>query len=117
MKASEGAARAVLGLLKQAVARSARAKIGALLLKPDLVRIRAALDPEEYGAMHLLGMNRPMLIGHGSSGARGAENAVRYAARAVSGRLVEAIAARLGESTAGAAAAEAASSGTAGQLL
>jgi phosphate acyltransferase len=97
LKASEGAARAVLGLLKQAVAQSSRAKVGALLLKPDLVRIRAALDPEEYGAMHLLGMNRPMLIGHGSSGARGAENAVRYAARAVSGHLVEAIATRLGE--------------------
>ena len=97
LKASEGAAKAVLGLLKQAVARSSRAKVGALLLKPDLVHIRAALDPEEYGAMHLLGMNRPMLIGHGSSGARGAENAVRYAARAVSGHLVEAIAARLGD--------------------
>ena len=97
LKASEGAAKAVLALLKQAVARSTRAKLGALLLKPDLLRIRAALDPEEYGAMHLLGMNRPMLIGHGSSGARGAENAVRYAARAVSGHLVEAIAASLGE--------------------
>lgn len=103
LKASEGAAKAVLGLLKQAIAQSARAKAGALLLKPNLLRVRAALDPEEYGAMHLLGMNRPMLIGHGSSGARGAENAVRYAARAVSGHLVEAIAARLAEEQTGAA--------------
>ena len=100
LKASEGAARAVLGWLKQAVEGSTRAKIGALLLKPDLMRMRATMDPEEYGAMHLLGMRRPMLIGHGSSRARGVENAVRYAARAVSGGLVEAIAARLAESAA-----------------
>jgi phosphate acyltransferase len=117
LKASEGAAKAVLALLKQAVAQSARAKVGALLLKPDLVRIRAALDPEEYGAMHLLGMNRPMLIGHGSSGARGAENAVRYAARAVSGHLVEAIAARLGERPPVSAGADAAPSAAADQLF
>jgi glycerol-3-phosphate acyltransferase PlsX len=97
LKASEGTARAVMGLLKEAISGSARGKLGALLLRPHLLRVRTAVDPEEYGAMHLLGMNKPMLIGHGSSGARGVENALRYAARAVTSNLVESIAARLAE--------------------
>jgi len=96
LKTAEGAARAVMGLVKQAVGTSWRAKLGGRLLKPDLLRVRAAVDPEEYGAAHLLGMRRPVLVGHGSSGARGVENAVRFAGLAVRSGLVEAIARCLG---------------------
>lgn len=103
LKCAEGVARSVLLRLKEAVASSARARVGGLLLRPDLLRVRAAMDPEEYGGQHLLGMSRPVLIGHGSSGARGVENALRYAARAVESGLVEAITERLGRGGAEAA--------------
>ena len=73
-----------------------RAKLGAVLMKSDLQRIRAALDPEEYGGAYLLGMNRPVVIAHGNSRARGIGNAVLVAARAVTSGLLPTIAARLG---------------------
>jgi glycerol-3-phosphate acyltransferase PlsX len=95
LKSSEGAARAVLGAVKDAVAGSWRAKLGALLMRRELLAVRAALDPEEYGASPLLGMNRPVLIGHGTTHAKGAANAVRCAARCVTSGLVETIAERL----------------------
>jgi glycerol-3-phosphate acyltransferase PlsX len=91
LKTAEGAARALMGNLKTAVTSSARGRLGALLLRGDLRALRDRLDPEEYGGQHLLGMSRPVVIGHGSTGERGAANAVRYAARAASGGLLAAI--------------------------
>jgi glycerol-3-phosphate acyltransferase PlsX len=96
LKTAEGAGRALMTNLKSAVTAGTRGKIGALLLKRDLQRLRASLDPEEYGGQHLLGMSRPVVIGHGSSGERGAANAVRYAARAASGGMLAAIERELG---------------------
>ncbi len=92
LKTAEGAGRAMMSSLKESVAAAGvRGRIGALLLRQDLRGLRARLDPEEYGGQHLLGMSSPVVIGHGSSGARGAANAVRYAARAASGGLIAAI--------------------------
>ncbi len=96
VKVTEGTARAILGAIKGAVTGSVRAKLGAALMKPDLRRIRDALDPEEYGGAYLLGMNRPVVIAHGNSRARGIGNAVLAAARAVTSDLLPTIAARLG---------------------
>ncbi len=96
LKTAEGAGSAVFATLRSAVGGSLRSKVGGLLLRRDLRAVRAALDPEEYGGQHLLGMARPVVIGHGSSGARGAENAVRFAARAAAGTLLAQIEADLG---------------------
>ena len=55
-------------------------KVGGLLLRRDLLRLRGALDPEEYGGAFLVGMNAPVIIAHGNSKARGIANAVRQGA-------------------------------------
>jgi glycerol-3-phosphate acyltransferase PlsX len=99
LKSSEGAARAILGALRQALSGGSWAtRLGALLVRSDLRRVRGMLDPEEYGGSYLLGMNDPVVIAHGNSRARGIGNAVLMAARGASSGLLPAIAARLGES-------------------
>jgi phosphate acyltransferase len=95
LKTSEGAGKALMMMLREAATSSARAKAGGLLLKPALAGVRAALDPEMYGGAHLLGMARPVVVGHGSTGSTGAANAVRFAARAAAGDLLAVIEAQL----------------------
>lgn len=91
LKTAEGAGKAIFAIIREGVGASLRGKLGALLLRRDLRAVRARLDPEEYGGQHLLGMARPVVIGHGSSGPRGALNAVRFAAQAAAGGLLATI--------------------------
>lgn len=88
LKVTEGTARTVLTEIRNAVTGSWRAKMGALIMAPDLRRIRAALDPEDYGGSYLLGLNAPVVIAHGNSHARGISNAIKTASRAVTSRLL-----------------------------
>jgi glycerol-3-phosphate acyltransferase PlsX len=104
LKVTEGTARTILTEIRNAVTGSWRAKVGALIMAPDLRRIRAALDPEDYGGSYLLGLNAPVVIAHGNSHARGIGNAVKTASRAVTSGLLQTIADRL---AAGGAVAEA----------
>jgi glycerol-3-phosphate acyltransferase PlsX len=59
-------------------------QLGGLLSKPGWARIKRELDPREFGAAPLLGLRRPVFIGHGKSDA----HAVRCGLRAVR-RFVE----------------------------
>jgi phosphate acyltransferase len=92
LKVLEGTAKTIVTEILSAVTGSWRAKLGALIMKRDLTRIFMALDPEEYGAAYLLGVRHPVLVGHGSSGPRAVDNAIRAAARAVTSGLLETIA-------------------------
>lgn len=95
LKTAEGAGKMVVTRLKTAAASGLRSKLGGLLLRPALLDLRAALDPEEYGGAHLLGMAHPVVIGHGSTREVGAQNAVRFAARAVRSQLLPVLERRL----------------------
>ena len=97
LKTVEGTARAVMKALRSAIDHSAVTKLGALALRGELLRIRAALDPEEYGGAFLIGMSAPVVIAHGSSGPRGIANAIRLGRRGVVTGLLPTIAAELGE--------------------
>jgi glycerol-3-phosphate acyltransferase PlsX len=61
-----------------------------------LLRLRRALDPEEYGGAFLVGMNAPVIIAHGNSRATGIANAVRQARRGVVSDLQANISRELG---------------------
>jgi glycerol-3-phosphate acyltransferase PlsX len=95
LKVFEGTAKTILREISNAITGSWRAKLGAAIMAPDLRRIAHALDPEEYGGAYLLGLRHPVVIGHGSSGARGIENAIRTASRAVTSDLLPTIQRRL----------------------
>jgi len=106
LKSLEGTAKAILKAVRAAIDHSAVTKLGGLALRGELLRVRAALDPEEYGGAFLVGMSAPVVIAHGSSGARGIANAIRQGRRGVVTSLLPTIAAELAgerEAAAGAA--------------
>jgi len=96
LKTIEGTARAILRALRATIDSSAGTKLAGLLLRHDLMTLKAALDPEEYGGALLVGMNAPIVIAHGNSGAAGIANAIRQGRRGVVSELQPTIARELG---------------------
>lgn len=70
LKSAEGTAGAVFSLLKEGINGSLRAKIGALLLKPVLKKIKKTMDYTEYGGAAFIGINKPLVKVHGSAKAK-----------------------------------------------
>lgn len=89
LKLAEGEAKVMFGWIRQALQSSLRAKIGGLLARPALRALAKRMDPAEYGAQPLLGVDGYAFIGHGSSDARAVTSAVRVAARAVAAKALE----------------------------
>lgn len=83
LKVMEGVSSALLGAIRGAAMRDARSRAGGLLLRPALRGVRDAVDPERQGGAVLLGLRKPVVVPHGSFGARGIAAAVGVAARAV----------------------------------
>ena len=96
LKTIEGTAKAILRALRATIDSSVGTKLGGLLLRRDLLTIKAALDPEEYGGALLVGMNAPIVIAHGNSRAAGIANAIRQGRRGVVSELQPTIVRELG---------------------
>lgn len=80
LKTMEGLATAVMEILKKTLMESGIfAKLGALLMKPALLRMKKQMDASEYGGALLMGVRAPFIICHGSSKAKAIKNAVRVA--------------------------------------
>jgi len=73
-------------------------KIGGLLIRPAMGSVRKLLDPSEYGAAPLLGLNGLVFIGHGRSDARAVQVAVHVAKEAVEAKLLDGIKSAIEES-------------------
>jgi phosphate acyltransferase len=82
LKTAEGVAREILGMLRSAITGNLLNKLAAGVLRPRFVAVRDRLDPENYGGSFLLGVSGSVVIGHGSSQARGVENALVGISRA-----------------------------------
>ena len=95
LKAIEGAARSVVGGVREALSSGARARLGGLLARRALGRLAARLDPDVHGGAILLGLRRPVVVAHGASSADGIAAAMALARRAVDERMVERTAAAL----------------------
>jgi glycerol-3-phosphate acyltransferase PlsX len=80
LKASEGAAHAIITLLKQAFRSTPRAMLGGLLAAPALRELKKKLDYAETGGALLAGVNGVALVCHGSSSDRALMNAIFTAA-------------------------------------
>ena len=80
LKVLEGCASFLFSRVRQAASTSPRAKIGGLLMRPALRKVRAALDPDEYGGTYLLGVRGLVVICHGSSSRRAIANALLFGA-------------------------------------
>jgi glycerol-3-phosphate acyltransferase PlsX len=83
LKLLEGCSSSLFRRVKQAVNSDARAKVGGLLLRPALRKVKAGLDPEEYGGTYLLGVRGLVVICHGNSSRRAIANALLFGAEAL----------------------------------
>ncbi|MDY0234439.1 MAG: phosphate acyltransferase PlsX [Gudongella sp.] len=67
LKLTEGMAKSIFTLLKRSFVKNTRSKLGALLLKAEMLKLSKVLDYREYGGAPLLGTKQPIVKAHGSS--------------------------------------------------
>jgi glycerol-3-phosphate acyltransferase PlsX len=89
LKTAESVAGLLAHKVREELQRDLLARLGALLLRPALRRLKEQIDWEEYGAAPLLGVNGVCFVGHGSSRARAFRSAIRTLARFVEERVNE----------------------------
>jgi phosphate acyltransferase len=89
LKALEGTARTVAGAIREEIRSGWVSSLGGLLVRRRLERLRHELDPEGVGGAILLGLRKPVVVGHGSFGPDGIASAVRLARHAVDERMVD----------------------------
>ncbi|HEX8852822.1 MAG TPA: phosphate acyltransferase PlsX [Pyrinomonadaceae bacterium] len=77
LKLSEGLQDAVISMIKRELSASTITKAGAMLARPAFQNLKKRLDYAEYGGAPLLGVQRIVVVGHGSSNARAIRNAIR----------------------------------------
>ncbi len=79
LKTGEGALKLMAGLLRQVFSASIMAKLGYLLARPGLERLREWLDPRRYNGAVMLGLNGVVVKSHGGTDAQGFAHAVDVA--------------------------------------
>lgn len=93
LKVAEGLVEALGGLVKVEFRRTPWRRLGAaLLLWPALRPIRKKADYAEVGGVPLLGLKKVAVVAHGRSTPKAIKNALRAAAAAESGGMLEMIA-------------------------
>ncbi len=89
LKSGEGLASAMFTMMRDEFSAGWRSRLGVMLLRPALRKVRRRLDYTEYGGAPLLGVNGICIKSHGSSDAQAISNGIRTAATLVQGRLLE----------------------------
>ena len=79
LKTGEGALKLMRGLLKQVFTSTIPARLGYLLARPALDRLREWMDPRRYNGAILLGLNGVVVKSHGGTDAMGFAHAVDVA--------------------------------------
>lgn len=79
LKTCEGVAGFIFGGLKDVFYKSRRNKVAGALLKEDFREFASALDVNRVGGTALLGISKPVIKAHGSSGPEAFYSAVRQA--------------------------------------
>jgi glycerol-3-phosphate acyltransferase PlsX len=91
LKFAEAIGEVLLQILREELPRGWRGRLGAMLLKPNLRRIKQRVDHAEHGGGLLLGVDGICIISHGSSQAPSIYNAIRLAKEAVDHDVLERI--------------------------
>jgi glycerol-3-phosphate acyltransferase PlsX len=79
LKTGEGALKLISGLLRKVFTSSISAKLGYLLARSSLERLREWLDPRRYNGAVMLGLNGMVVKSHGGTDAEGFAYAVDVA--------------------------------------
>jgi len=92
MKTAEAVSSYMAELIRTYMKSSPVAAVGGLLSRSVFSQVRAHLDPREVGGAPLLGVNGPVIIGHGRSNDIAVKNAIGQARMITQNHVVEAIA-------------------------
>lgn len=89
LKSTEGVAMSVMKLIKETLLSSTKGKIGAMLIKDDMKKLKSYMDYSEYGGAPLLGVNGGVIKAHGSSNSTAIKNAINQGIKFANGNVVE----------------------------
>jgi glycerol-3-phosphate acyltransferase PlsX len=96
IKMAEATAEFLFRNLREEIPKTTTGKIGGLLIRNGVRRIRARIDWREFGGAPLLGIDGVAVVAHGRSDARAIKNAIRVTSEAVQNGLVGKIRAEVG---------------------
>ncbi len=99
LKSTEGACLEMLKMIKKAFYKNLKTKLGALLLKKDVTEIKNLMDYNNYGGAVLLGANKTIVKGHGSSKSLSVFHCIEQAYNMEKNGLRQAIAEEIGKTT------------------
>src|SRR5262249_17881295 len=77
IKMAEATADFLFRNLRDEIPRTTAGKVGGLLIRNDVRRLRARIDWREFGGAPLLGIDGVAVVAHGRSDARAVKNAIR----------------------------------------
>jgi glycerol-3-phosphate acyltransferase PlsX len=91
LKTIEGASKVVLMQVKGALTANIFTKLCAAPLAGQVRKLKAEMDPDQFGGAPLLGVKGVVVIGHGSSGATAIANGIAVTATAIRNELTKKI--------------------------
>ena len=89
LKLIEGTATTFFKLVKNALYKSLKNKLAALVIKKDLYSLKSMMDSTEVGGAPLLGTRKPVIKAHGNSNAKAFKNAIRQAVQFTQNGVIE----------------------------
>lgn len=89
LKASEGLAKLMLSLMKDAFSKNALTKLAGIIALPALKQLKKRLDPARYNGASLLGLNGIVLKSHGGANALAFQNAIEEAVLQAKNNVVD----------------------------
>ncbi|QHV00034.1 phosphate acyltransferase PlsX [Synechocystis sp. CACIAM 05] len=87
LKFAEAVGEILLSIVKEELPRGWRGKLGAIILAPNLRRIKQRVDHAEHGGALLFGVDGVCVISHGSSRSGSIFNAIRLAKEAIDNQV------------------------------
>ena len=96
IKMAEATADFLFRSLRDEIPKTLTGKVGGVLIRPGVRKIRERIDWREFGGAPLLGIDGVAVVAHGRSDARAMKNAVRVTRDAVQNGLVGKIRAEVG---------------------
>lgn len=100
LKSTEGACTYLMKRIKKAMTSSFKAKLGALLVKKQMYKIKDMMDIGNYGGAVILGTTKTVVKGHGNSEAKAVYNCIKQAYRMEKENLCETIGEEIAKLTA-----------------
>lgn len=88
LKLSEGVAKSITDMIKEAFTKNILTKLSALFVKDGLSKMKKKLDYSEYGGAPLLGVKKLVVKAHGSSNAKAFKNAILFTEKSLKSDII-----------------------------